>query len=72
MSKQSTNTIFTGNPLMGNSNFTNRPFARSVAEAHPELWARYIAVCQRQRALTFLELHRARFDNFYASSHRAA
>lgn len=36
-------------PFLANTDLTNRPFAREVAEACPELWRRYVETCERER-----------------------
>lgn len=50
MSKQSTVAIFNENPLLGNTDMHNRPFAAQVSAAHPDAWARFVVACTRERA----------------------
>lgn len=36
-------------PLLANSDLHLRPFAQRMAEQCPELWARFIRACERER-----------------------
>ncbi|MET0646408.1 MAG: hypothetical protein ABW208_07280 [Pyrinomonadaceae bacterium] len=36
-------------PLLGNSDLHLRPFAQRTAKQFPELWARFIHACERER-----------------------
>lgn len=61
MPKQSTAPIFSQSALLGNSDLANRPFARRMAEAHPELWQRFVAACEREHAEpSIADIQRAR------------
>jgi hypothetical protein len=35
---------------MGNTNLAMRPFARQIAEQRPDLWEKFVAACERERA----------------------
>lgn len=37
-------------PLLGNTNLPLRPFAQRMAEQCPELWAKFVRACERERA----------------------